>query len=179
MTYKQNIYELTKDTLGKIAEIDGKISALQRESDNYSKEYFKIRMEDLNNQKETLILTSTAQAKRLCEDVKKTIHANFTPKAEHITDDAKLLRSGLKLTASELEEMVDRYKDNHTMSRLVWDYAADNDIMLNRDRVTEADKCEAAETLVNYHTSAISRPMFADQWLDGGYFDSICTNVTE
>lgn len=177
MSYSQDIFNHTKATFERLAEIDKQIADAKSDSSMYSYQYNQERLGKLQEQRETLIYESNKTADALLEEHKKKVHAEFMAKPEEITDDAKLLQSGIQFTNTELEEMLDRYSGNRTMERVIWDHAKGKGIKLNRKSATEADKILSAEQLRSYCRSAIQRPQYADVWLSDSYFAEISQGV--
>lgn len=65
-------------------------------------------------------------------------------RGEQLTDDAKLLSAGVKLSQNDIEMLFDRHAGNDTMQRLFYEYAHANDIPINRAyRPTNADLIDA------------------------------------
>lgn len=177
MSYSQDIFNHTKATLARLAEIDKQIADAKSNSSMYSAQYNKERLGQLQEQREMLINDSDKAADALLEEYKKKVHSEFTMKPEEITDDAKLLQSGIQFSSAELEEMLDRYSGNRTMERVIWDHANGKGIKLNRKSATEADKILSAQQLRSYCSSAMQRPQYADVWLSDSYFAEISQGV--
>lgn len=72
-----------------------------------------------------------AELEALCDEEIKRLEALDAPKAEELTEDVKLLNSGIKLTAKELVNLAQKQENKTaTMSRLINQYAEEHNIEL-------------------------------------------------
>ena len=176
MSYRKNFFEHTQATLARIAEADKKIEELKAERGMYSYAFFDGKMKELEDQRDALIRENRKAALQIVDSIKARNHDAFRMKPEELTDDERLLQSGINFTAEELEEMLDRYNGNRTMERIVMDHAAGKKMLLNRSPMTENGANEIADTMMNYFNSAVSRPQYPE-WKDQAYFDGFTANL--
>ena len=73
-----------------------------------------------------------AEVNRLLGEGKRAIVEKYAPKGADVTPDAALLNSGMKFTQIELEEIYDKYPDNPTMQRIIFDYVSKNHMPFTR-----------------------------------------------
>ena len=59
---------------------------------------------------------------RARDEATAELRAWATLRGDQLTADAQLLTAGIKLTVEELSMMLEKYRDNYTMSRLIRDY---------------------------------------------------------
>lgn len=109
-------------------------------SEEYKPEIVNRKMlEYINNNKkaeEVYNKRVTDSYNRALEPLKKEYDKNFSGSA--LTDDIKLLNSGIKLSKDEVQYLVDRYKDNNLMLRALSQYVEANNIgiMVNTENRT-------------------------------------------
>lgn len=172
MSYRKNIFNITTETLGEIAKIDKKIADLKRDRSRYSDAFYRESLQKLRDERLAVIQNGEANAKKQLEAFETRVHEAFRMRPEQLTDDARLLQSGIKFSAVELDEMLGRYNNNPTMRRVISDYAESNGIRISSIR-TEASALEAAKALQNYYRSAVSRPEYADIWENEERFNGL------
>ena len=169
---KSKVRSITIDTLNQVLEADKKLSDLNEKKGIYAETYFKQLQEEIKGKKETVISSATKEVDSIIDDYKKTVHQDFTLKGEELTEDAKLFNSGLKLNGKQLNELGKKYKDNHTMTQLINDYATENGMIIENPAATEAEELETADSLKGYFNSAIERPNFPE-WSSEDYFNKV------
>ena len=176
MSYRKNFFTHTQSTIDKISEVDKKIAELNEIRGKYSDAFFNEEMKKLKDERYGLLRESENAAQQIVDSIKARNHEKFRMKPEELTDDARLLQSGINFTAEELEEMLDRYNGNRTMERIVMDHAACKKMFLNRSPMTENGANEIADTLMNYYKSAIARPYFPE-YRDQAFFDGFTADL--
>ena len=126
------------EALADIKELESDKKKLESEmkSSKFQQSYIKKEMlpmiEGKNRAIEERKATANKQIKALADSYLSELNEANELRGEDLTDDAKLLTAGVKLTGSELEKIFDRYGDNPTMQQLVHRYADEHDIKLNR-----------------------------------------------
>lgn len=126
-----NVVEVVEGSLGQITKETEEIQKLEKE--NASGVYSDKRVAE-NNSKikghkdniERLRISGKAEVERLCEEYKVELRKADALNGNDLTDDAKLLSSGVKLSKKDLEYMLDRNKGNNTMTQLILRYADEN-----------------------------------------------------
>lgn len=96
---------------------------------------------------------------RYAEDMKKELRLADSLNPSEITDDIKLLNSGVKLTERDIKAMIDRNSDNRTMIQLALRYAKENDIKTSITYVSNEDKCREYDQIVGSVNTVIN-------WMD-------------
>ena len=129
-------------------EIEGLDNIIANTNRVYSPVYIKQKANErheyemkLNNIKENANETISAITNKYIEEVKKS----NSLKGEEMTDDAKLLNIGIRLSVDDLEKMFDRYDGNYTMQSLIVKYVQQNDI-IDFKRVMNNDNAILIET---------------------------------
>lgn len=133
-----SIYESLKRGTENVESALGKYNALEEkiQSGKYSAEYVKDNLaqeeialkEEIRKAKENALVN----AKELVDVYEEEMRAKDDLRAKDITEDAKLFSLGVKLTARDVEAIIDRNKDNATMTQLAYRYAEENGIAVNR-----------------------------------------------
>lgn len=159
MSFKHDMRATTTEYLRRLAEHDAKVEKFKEE--NKSRLTISGLSEEMDkfNAERTAIVNEGRQAiTGVAEQYKGSLGALFTPNGADITDDAKVLSSGLKLSKADLERLWDKNESN-TMRRMIWDYASSNGVSIDRAYYTEEMKMDAADTLAKYCHGALS-----DNW---------------
>ncbi len=171
MSFKNEFREHVMNTLAGLQKINAEIEKFKASESNYSKEYATECFKEFESKKFALISESNRKANELVGSYKKQVHEEFATKGEDLTEDAKLLSSGINFTAAELDELAEKHAGNRTMERLIYDFADRNGIIMYNKRPTESDKLELADSLMNWHRSVTQRPEYADIWTSDDYFN--------
>lgn len=69
-----------------------------------------------------------SDVEKLTEDMRKYLRELDSLKPEEMTEDVKLLNSGIKLNKRDIQDIIDRNPDNRTMIQLAYRYAEEHDI---------------------------------------------------
>ena len=180
MSYKNKMYGLAKSIISDLAENDKLLASVNESERKLSREEYILQLEEVGAKRNDILRGHRREADRLFEEKKKEIRAAFVPVLGDVTDEATLLNSGvINYSAKELEDMFDRYSGNHTMQRIVRDYADKKNVQIDRELSTDKSKIESAEKLHQYVYCVMSRPEYADIWLDKGYYDEISSGVDD
>ena len=156
MSFTTDLRKTTMAYLDKLAEHDARIEELEGKKGIYQAAYLRGLVADEQAKREATAAEARAAIKRLTDIYKEGVTARYTPDGGSLTDDAKLLDSGMKLSAGDLERLFDKYPDNPTMQRLISEYAEAHNIGIHRAYYSEAAKHGAAETLALYANSALT-----------------------
>ena len=170
MKYIKEMQELIKKTCNDVNKANESIEKLRKEEKYYHKETFNNLMEEAINKRESVINEANTTAEKYFAWYRNALHKEFAMNPEKITPDAELLKGGFNLSAGELEEMLDNHSTNRTMSRMIWDYADNHKIMLNRKPMEkEEDILLKANQAVLAVRSATQRPQYAETWTSNDY----------
>lgn len=126
------------EALADIKELESDKKKLENEmkSSKFQQSYIKKEMlpmiEGKNRAIEERKTAANKQIKALADDYVNELNEANELRGEDLTDDARLLTAGVKLTGNELEKIFDRYGDNPTMQQIVYRYADEHDVKLNR-----------------------------------------------
>lgn len=181
MNYKANLRKLTLKTLEDLAEIEGKIKALEADKQNYYKPTFDELMRKLNAEKEAIISSGKNQAEELLSLYEDQVKEAYRPKGSEMTDDVKVLEA-FELTEREVKEMFDRYEGNVTMQRLVAQYARKNGFSLpngGSPEVMEAGFLDKGKSLHTYFLSALTTPEYGEVFKNDANFATISAGIME
>lgn len=163
-----DIRAVVDEAIADIRELEAEKQKLENEmkSSKFQQSYIKKEMLPMIEGKKRAIETRKAaankQIKALADDYVNELNEANELRGEDLTDDAKLLTAGVKLTGNELEKIFDRYGDNPTMQQIVHRYADENDVKLNRaikfknSPLIEAVSCTPAicETVIKWADDA-------------------------
>ena len=133
-----DIRAVVDEAIGDIRELEAEKQKLENEmkSSKFQQSYIKKEMlpmiEGKKRDIEARKAAANKQIKALADDYVNELNEANELRGEDLTDDAKLLTAGVKLTGSELEKIFDRYGDNPTMQQIVYRYADEHDVKLNR-----------------------------------------------
>lgn len=135
--YFEKVDQIVRDTIAKLNLAKSEIDAADKKigSGKFSREgvqEIKIEREKMEKSIATAKETALAEIKKLSDGFCKEITEKNKLKASDITDDAKLMNIGVKLSPADLEEMFDRNSGNATMERLIHEYARQNDVKISR-----------------------------------------------
>ena len=108
----------------------------QKDSGDYSKDYIAKNINpELFSEKRVLDELKVAGMKEiqaLCDSYTSELQDEDTLKGSELTDDARLLSSGIKLNKNDLDAMLRRNEGNRTMTQLILRHAEANKIDLGR-----------------------------------------------
>lgn len=159
MSFKHDMRTTTSEYLRRLAEHDAKVEKFKEENKHrYTAAGMQEKMIEYEAERREIINEGRKAIYSVAEQYKGTLGALFTPNGEDITDDAKVLSSGLKLSKVDLERLWDK-NESHTMRRMIWDYATKNGVSIDRAYYTEAMKIEAADELAQFCHLALT-----DSW---------------
>ena len=159
MSFKEDMKTTTCEYLRRLAEHDAKVAKFKEENKSrLTHAGMTEEMGKFNAARLVIVDEGKRSIAGVAEKYKGTLSALFIPNGEDITDDAKVLSSGLKLSKVDLERLWDKNETN-TMRRMIWDYATHNGVNIDRAYYTEEMKLEAADTLTKYCQGALS-----DNW---------------
>ena len=97
-------------------------------SDNYLKEKVYPRQFELKRQMERVQDKAYSDVNTLTEEMRSYLRGLDALNPEELTDDTKLLNSGIKLTKNDIQSILDRNSGNRTMTQLALRYAKENSI---------------------------------------------------
>lgn len=132
----------------KYDELQGKVQELraaQAKGYNNAGEINRVLNEctNLNIEIKSQAAKARKEAEELCDKEINRLYALDMPKAAELSDDAELLKSGISLSKSELEFIANKAENkNHTMNRLIYQYAKSNGIELSYEARALADHSE-------------------------------------
>ena len=126
---------------------------------------------------------ANAKIERIAKKYGDEIKAEKVLNGGDITDDAKLLNLGIKLSDIELENMFDRHDGNFTMQTLIKRYADQNGIKINRNVIMSYDEIDIARDLPKLTTRVIEyynkKDLFYDRFIGEGSDFYKNTHVSE
>ena len=174
MKYIKEMQELIKKTCIDLNLANEYISKLEKEEKNYHKETYKNLMDSAIGKRDSIINNAITTGEKYFAWYRNALHKEFAMDPEKITPDSELLKGGFNLSAGELEEMLDNHSTNRTMSRMIWDYADNHKIMLNRKPMEkEEDVLQKANQAVLAVRSATQRPGYAETWTSNDYLSQL------
>lgn len=103
----------------------------QLKAERVTKKIYNEKMNELKKQLANETETAKKDISNSINELRKSYKEHTRVKADNIDDEAiKLLKSGINFTQNELNEMVKKYDGNFTMTRVLTDYAKENDITI-------------------------------------------------
>ena len=172
MRFTENIRTITLKALDELERADAEIKELESQRENYYKPRFDELMTEATSKRENIIASGRDSITKEISDFKARIKERYTPKGEEITADANLLNCGIALNENDIESLIDKYKNNNTMQRLLHEYASKNNLNIDRKYIGEAEKSKAADEMINYYNSVMQRPEYSDVWRDREQYQS-------
>lgn len=178
MAFAKDVRDITIKNLAEIRKIDKSIDQLKEmeREQIYTKQYVNSKIAKLKAQRNQVIKSGKEQVAQMAEAYRAEVHAEFFPKGEDLTADAALFNSGFSLSASQLEELAEKYANNPTMTQLIYNYADLHKMPVTKPRYSEVEKAALADTLLGYYSSAMQRPYFPE-WESDSYFEQITGEV--
>ncbi len=128
------VTEKMKDTLGTLQDLSAQIKNIDKEISSgkyvqtYINENFLPKKRELTRQIDNIRFNANKDIKTMCDDYIEELRAEDDLDPSLITDDVKLLNSGVRLTNRDIKAMLNRNSDNHTMTQVILRYCKDNDI---------------------------------------------------
>ena len=129
MQTKRNFYfsvvEVVEKRIKEINDTKAEIQKLEKmnASGVYSDKRMKeneIKIKELRNNLDTVRIYGKQEVTELCEKYASELSAEDALKGSELTEDAKLLNSGIKLNKRDYEAMLERNKGNRTMTQLIY-----------------------------------------------------------
>lgn len=177
MSFTGRIRNITLSTLDELDRANAEIAELKRNKTQYYKPHFEELMTAATEKRNRVITKGRSAVYGEIDDFKKNVKQSYTLDGEQLHPDAALLNSGLALSFDDLERLMDKHKGNHTMERLLHEYAKKNDIHVGRVYVGENDLIEAADTMRQYFENVMHRPEYGDIWRNQEWFDTNCPQI--
>ncbi|WP_165174017.1 hypothetical protein [Adlercreutzia sp. ZJ242] len=152
MEIAQKVYEALKaDTLG-IAQIVGDLDEVEGaiSSGKYTTKHIEIewmpKRDRLRSQLADAKEATLSKIRKIVDDYKQEQEAALVLDPAALTDDYKLLVSGIELTERDLCAILDRSGNNLTMQQMTHRYAKQHNVQLPKERAFMGDS-EAAESV--------------------------------
>lgn len=167
----QEIYEYLS---GKTDEVNGLIRTSEaieekirsgRYSDAVIKQELIPQRDDLKIEIKEKSESAIRDARAKVSEYRQQVQAENTLNPADLTDDIKLLRAGITLTADDLRAMLDRNSENKTMVQVVLRYAKEHNIDLGVYYTGgDAEKATADEldNILSYYADWIGKPDAGD-----------------
>lgn len=170
----QEMYEFLVEKTDEVNKLIGTSDAIEEKigSGRYSDAVIR---QELRPQRDEIRLEIKAKSEQAIRDAKakvnefrQKVQAENTLNPADLTDDIKLLRAGITLTADDLRAMLDRNSDNKTMVQVILRFAKEHDINVGVYYTGgDAEKATADEldNILNYYADWIGTPQ-ASETLD-------------
>lgn len=167
-----NVYSSLKENTaaiaGKIAEYR-KLEA-QEKSGDYSREYLekKLRpqMLELKHSIERDKEAALSGARGIVEAYQNELRDKDNLHPEDITEDAKLFTAGIKLNRRDIEAILERNKENATMTQIALRYAEENGVDLGRKiyigHQAEIQQAGGVKSAIDYYAKWIDKDNAGD-----------------
>ncbi len=153
MDIVNDVYQSLKDNTREVQKVAEEKRTLEKKIKNnvYSAETINKKImpciADLRQKLESMKNQSISSAKELVNNFRREVDAENNLDPQEITDDIKLLSSGLPLTERDIETIIKRNENNRTMNILALRYAAQHDLKIdNRSYSFELNQKRALET---------------------------------
>ncbi len=172
MTFQNDIRNIVISRLDALIQKDEEIKTLKQNENDYRISQFAALMEKAQTERSAIIKDGERAVENILTEAAAQIHERFIPNGEDLTPDAALLNSGLTLTESEVAALIEKHKDNNTMTRLICEYANKHNYVTPQVP-TEETALEALEPMRYFYRNAIQRPEFSDLWRSDEYFAEI------
>lgn len=172
MDYIKSIIETTRKSIKTLHEMDGSIETLKANK-TYSPEYLDQLVRAARDERGEAMRSACSEIDDLTDSYIESILDIDVPAGADLTDDAKLLSGGFKLSPHDLQVIFDRNAGNRTMMRMIIKYAADHDIIINRILYTAKEKREAAIGFANQAKAALNGGYYAELFSDDAYISGI------
>lgn len=142
----------------------------------YSDGVFAEKLGEITAKRDTALREGNNAISRNLDSFRNALAEHFALKGDELTDDAKLLSSGVKLDKRDLTIMFDKAKaaNNHTMQELVQRHSLAAGIPIERAYFSEQDLNDAADTISRYARSALPGGVYlSDIWNNAEKFNTI------
>jgi len=179
MTFKNKVYEITKQNVATLKEIRKSLDDLKTHENDYSKEKYNQLLSEIDSKRLDVISSGKKDIQAAFENYKKSMNQKFKLDGGAITDDVKLLDGSFSLDGNQLEGLLEKYCTNMTMQTAIWNYAEKNNIAINGTPRTEHRAVDCAETLFPFYDSVMARPEWDDIWLNHDYYDKITVGIED
>lgn len=98
---------------------------INRNNGYYSVEMANTKNTEISNQSESDYISTINKINDIFKDVKRKIVLSSYPNADDITTDEKLFNGTFPLSQNEIENFIDKYRNNATMLRIIRKYVDD------------------------------------------------------
>ena len=139
MNFVKNLRETTIEYINKLAAQSAQIEVLDHDRADYKQSTYLDKRRDLVKQQEDILNEGRYKILDVVNGYKQDLTVRYCAKGGDITDDAKLFTDNIPLAQGDIEALVDKYTavDNMTMLRMIFDYASNHDIYIDRAYYTE------------------------------------------
>ncbi len=178
------VASLEKDTKAYM-EKAAELSALQAKinSDDYAeslKREWRVKANSLRDTMEIMKKNAGNEARKIYDDKIEELRIADMPKSEELTDDVKLLNSGVKLTRDEVIYLLQKQENkNPTMHRLIMQYANEHKMDIPQEERVYINnhsaimQLEGGKSAINYYLRWFDKPNAIDMLykMYGDYLD--------
>ena len=161
MNFVKNLRETTIEYINKLAAQSAQIEVLDHDRADYKQSTYLDKRRDLVKQQEDILNEGRYKILDVVNGYKQDLTVRYCAKGGDITDDAKLFTGNIPLAQGDIEALVDKYTavDNMTMLRMIFDYASNHDIYIDRAYYTEEMRAQAADVLGETMSGALTSDM--------------------
>jgi hypothetical protein len=178
MSYKEDMASLANSAVAKLASFDSELAEVDASAGRYSQEYQAKRRAEVESRKTAYVEKVTGKGAQFASKYEEAVGRKYALDGNQIDDaDMKLLNSGVIHSQEDLAALVAKHKGNFTMTQILKDYAARNDIDILTPLPSMEDDIEQGRRLFRYLQSTLSAPeSFAQVW-SGSNFKKITSEL--
>ena len=177
MSIVSDVYGVLRERTREAKQVKEKLSAVEEKirSGNYSSKglgELYTQRDELKRELNIICSVALNESKKIVTDYQEQLRAEECLNPSELTDDVRLLSSGIPLLPRDVKAILERSKTNRTMTQLALRYAEAHDIDVGVEYKGNAGKITEAETLNSIAGNYVKNWMqsdIADQML-GQYF---------
>lgn len=169
-----NVYNTLKTSTAELHKKIAEYNALKEKEKSgvYSREYLeknvRPKMAELKREIERNKEAAISGAKGIVAAYQDELRDKDNLHPEDITEDAKLFTAGIKLNRRDIEAILERNKENATMTQMALRYAEENGVDLGRNNKyyhghqVEIQEAGSVATTIDYYNRWIDKPNAGD-----------------
>ena len=163
----KGVYDLLGEKTGEIGKVIAEVNTVEEKikSDRYTPQVVSGELyperDRLKRKVRSMSDAALRDAKNLVEQYRQDVEKSNSLNPDDLTDDVKLLQSGIVLNASDIKWMIERNQGNRTMLQIILRYAAEHGIDTGTIYSGGEDEMQTADNLdsiIHYYSRWIDTP---------------------
>lgn len=169
-----DVYDVLRERTREANQVREELTAVEEKID--SEKYSKLGVSELQLERNALkqkingiCNSALIESNKIVSDYQEQLRNEDCLNPSELTDDVRLLSAGIPLLPRDVKAILERNKNNRTMTQLALRYAKEHDLDIGAQYIGNQEKIEAAEGVnyaANVYTSHWMKTDMAEEMLD-------------